>query len=608
MFEPRVRFDALGQGSKGSCVFVECSAQVQADSPTLVVGVLDEVERWVNEGGHAAGFVTYEAAPGLEPASVVQPKTGPMPLVWFGLFRHRIEVDPLMDLDAGGEYDLAPLVPSLDFARYEHLIKEVQDYIAAGDSYQVNLTQRLRGSLTGDPRQLYADMCRNQGGAHCALVELENFAVLSASPELFFAVHDGELQMRPMKGTCRRGRWPEEDEQMAGALRASAKDRAENVMIVDLIRNDMGRVSQLGSVTVDELWALERYETVWQMTSQVRSRCRPELSLSELFAALFPSGSVTGAPKVRTMEIIAELEDSPRGIYTGAIGYVSPRDAHSRGTASTVGVAGLEASFNVAIRTLVVDRHAQRAEAGVGGGITHYSSALNEHEESLLKARFLTERRRKFTLLETLLCTEDGYFLLDKHLRRLRASAGYFGFHCPLAAIAAELLTLQSNLSFPGHHRVRLTLSIGGEVTVESRPLESSAELAPWPVAICQHTVDSDDVFLYHKTTNRFVYEERLGEYPDCRDIILCNEEGELTECCVGNLVLEVDGRYVTPLRSSGLLAGTFREQLLEAGLLHERVLYVADAQQAQRAFLINSVRKWVELTLIAAGGEKPGP
>ncbi len=610
--EPAVRFDALGPGSNRSrsYVFADCQREIRVDDPAQVVSALDQIERWAHDGGHAAGYVSYEAATGLEPAAVVHSRSGSVPLIWFGLFNRRIEVAPLANLDAEGAngraYELSALRPTLDFVRYTSAIDRVQDYILAGDSYQVNLTQRLRGTLAGDVHQLYADMCLNQRGAYCALIELEEFAILSASPELFFAVQDGELHMRPMKGTSRRGRWVEEDEQMACTLRASAKDCAENVMIVDLIRNDLGRVSQLGSVIVENLWELERYETVWQMTSGVRSRCRPEVTLSQLFAALFPSGSVTGAPKIRTMEIIAELEDSPRGVYTGAIGFVSPRTVGGV-PAPAKGVLGLESSFNVAIRTLCIDGRTGAAESGVGGGITHYSNAREEYDEALLKARFLTRPAVTFELLETMLCTEEGYFLLEKHLRRLQSSADYFAFPCSKDAIEAELLAHQAGLP-TGHHRVRLTLTAAGVPAIESQPLEESDGADPWPVQICERPIDRDDVFLYHKTTMRRAYDERLRDYPDCRDVILCNDAGEVTECCIGNLVLDVDGRHLTPARTSGLLAGVFRDQLLETGVLHECVLSLVDVQRAQRVFMINSVRKWVELTLVEAGTEHAVP
>ena len=598
MPEPAVRFDSLGPRAQSSYVFADCRGEVRAQRPEEVAEALDEVERWAREGGHAAGFVTYEAAAGLEPAAAVDTRVHSLPLLWFGLFGDRVEVDALTGLDDRGDYELGPLKPSLSFDQYARAIDDIHAYIAAGDSYQVNFTQRLHGEFGGDARGLYATMCHNQRASHCALIELDGYAVLSASPELFFVMREGELLMRPMKGTCRRGRWLQEDEQMASALGVSSKDRAENVMIVDLIRNDLGRVSRLGSVGVEDLWELERYETVWQMTSAVRSRCRPDVGLSQLFAALFPCGSVTGAPKIRTMEIIAELEDTPRGIYTGAIGYVSPCTGGADERASTrAGVTGLAASFNVAIRTLVIDRSTGHAEAGIGGGITHYSNARGEYEESLLKASFLTRRRPDFELLETLLCSRDGYFLLERHLHRLRASAEYFGFRCSVEGVRDKLLARHSSLP-EGDHRVRLTLSADGVATIESRPLDSASPAAHWQVEICDRAVDSDDVFLYHKTTNRQVYDERRSAYPHCRDVILCNERGEVTECCVGNLVLEIDGERCTPARSSGLLAGTYRDELLEEGTLHERVLDGADVRRAERLFMINSVRKWVPLTL----------
>ena len=608
MSEPTVRFDSLGSVSPRSFAFVDYRDEVRAQRADDVAGALDEVEHWARRGGHAAGFVTYEAAAGLDPAATVHGGARSLPLLWFGLFDGRVEVDALGGLDADGGYELGAMASSLSFEEYAAAIDDIHDYILAGDTYQVNFTHRLRGQFDGDARGLYAALCHNQRASYCAFIELDDVAVLSASPELFFTARAGELDMRPMKGTARRGRWLQEDEEMAGALRVSAKDRAENVMIVDLIRNDLGRVSRPGSVSVADLWKLERYETVWQMTSAVRSRSRADVDLAQLFAALFPSGSVTGAPKIRTMEIIAELEDSPRGIYTGAIGYVSPAEPGTGdGASSRGGLAGLDASFNVAIRTLLVDGRNGRAEAGIGGGITHYSNASGEYDESLLKASFLVPRCRGFELLETMRCSPEGYFLLERHLNRLRASADYFGFTCALEDVREELTAYRQTLT-AGDHRVRLTLSATGSTAIESRPLASVSPEEHWRVEVCERAVDSDDVFLYHKTTNRRLYEERLGVHPGCRDVILCNERGEVTECCVGNLVLEMDGARYTPARSSGLLAGTYREQLLAERTLEERVLQVADVRRAERLFMINSVRRWVPLSLHDTAGERPVP
>ena len=365
---------------RDSFAFSGLVGEIVAHRPCEVLPALAEVERAVALGRHAAGFVAYEAASGLDVA--LQTQAACTPLVWFGLFTHRETVRARALPAAGGDlsaYSLSAWEPSIDQRAYERAIDRVREYIAAGDTYQANFTYRLRAAFHGDDRALYDDLCRAQGAAYCAYLAMGRYRVLSASPELFFSLRDGVLTARPMKGTRPRGRLPEEDEHLAAALHASAKDRAENVMIVDLLRNDLGRVSQTGSVTTPRLWDVERYETLWQLTSTVTSRVRADVGLAEVLGALFPCGSVTGAPKVRTMQILTDLEDSPRGIYTGSIGFVSP---------------GPECRFSVAIRTVWIDSLTGLAEFGVGGGITWDSTPAGEYDECLVKARLLTAARR----------------------------------------------------------------------------------------------------------------------------------------------------------------------------------------------------------------------
>ncbi|HWK89630.1 MAG TPA: chorismate-binding protein, partial [Longimicrobium sp.] len=460
---------------------------------------------------------------------------------------------------------------------------------------------------------------------------------------------DGELELRPMKGTRPRGRWPAEDDALAAELAASSKDRAENLMIVDLLRNDAGRISEFGSVRVERMFAPERYETVHQLTSTIRSRPRPGTTLTDAFRALFPCGSVTGAPKVRTMEIIAELEDAPRGVYTGAIGFVSPG----------------EAVFSVAIRTLVLDHASGTAELGVGSGITHDSDAAAEYRECLDKAAFAHHPPNDFDLLETLLWEPDaGWFLLDGHLHRLTASAAYFGFRLDRAEVKRALD--DAAVAFePAPTRVRLTLARTGDVAVAhallemgsrrdaenaercaqfsapsasprgtstsagivqeggSEPVTSpgpavetapgttrspparTAASAPWReagpvrVAIAAEAVDSRDPLLYHKTTRREAYERRAASRPDCDDVLLVNERGELTESTVANLVVRLDGELWTPPLAAGLLPGVMRADLLRRGDVRERSLRPGDLERAEEIWLVNSVRRWCRANLL---------
>ena len=554
---------------------------MKADSVSEVLPALSEITREVSRGRHAAGYIAYEAASGLDPVYTTR-ESGGLPLLWFGIYEER------RDVTAGpttgpGPYELSGWQSTTLREDYDRAIRRIREYIAAGDTYQVNHTIRMQAEFSGDPEAFYRDLCRSQCASYCAYLDLGRHKILSASPELFFSLDDGKLTARPMKGTRPRGRWEAEDLALADALHAAEKDRAENLMIVDLLRNDLGRVAETGTVSVPALWEVERYETVWQMTSSVTARLREDSGPLEILQALFPCGSVTGAPKVRTMEIISELETSPRGVYTGSIGYISP---------------GPEMAFNVAIRTVWIDTDLGRAEFGVGGGITYDSSESGEHEECMVKARVLTARRPDFELLETLRHNADaGYYLLDRHLDRLAASARYFDFECDLSSVR-EALEVAADEMGGGTHRCRLTLDRKGTLALHHAPL---APLGPaFRVVLCDRPVESGDPMLYHKTTHRLAYESRLALHPGYDDVILQNERGELTECCIGNLVLDIDGKRYTPPVESGLLPGTYRAELLAREQLQERVLSPTDLECANAIFLINAVREWVQLTLVA--------
>src|SRR6266545_3837996 len=405
------RFDDLRPGRERSFRLTGQVGVVQARALDEVGPALDRVEEAARGGRWAAGFVAYEASPGLDPAMSVRGRErgdpfAALPLLWFAIFERREDVavfEPVaIDPPATDDAAVAP----------------IRERIAAGDTYQVNYTFRLRGEVDRDELDLYRDLCLSQRGGYAAHLSAGPFGVLSASPELFFRIDGDRITTRPMKGTAPRGRWPEQDEENAGRLASSPKERAENAMVVDLLRSDLGRISEPGTVRASRLFDTERYETVWQLTSTVRSTLRPGISLSDAFRALFPSGSVTGAPKVSTMGLIAELEDSPRGAYCGAIGYLAPPGSGEPG-----------ANFNVGIRTVVRDRWTGLAEFGVGGGITYDSSAAGEFDEAVAKARVLTARRPRFELLETLRHEPaSGFRHLPEHLARLEASAHYFGF------------------------------------------------------------------------------------------------------------------------------------------------------------------------------------
>ena len=417
------RFDDL-TGASPSFRLVEPVGVLEATRAGEVVAVLEAAEAAAQRGLWVAGFVSYEAAPGLDPALVVRPRDpedafAALPLAWFAMFERAEETTLPLPRDDG--VPAAPdgtWAPTTPRERFETAVERIHELIAAGETYQVNHTMRLRSRVEGDARGLYRDLCYAQRGAFSAYLDLGRYRVLSASPELFFERRGGAIVTRPMKGTAPRGRWPEEDRAAADRLLASAKDRAENAMIVDLLRNDLGRISRPGSVTWADAFQVERYETVWQLTTTVSAELDPSIGLADIFRGLFPSGSVTGAPKVRTMEIIRELEDSPRGVYCGTVGYLAPE-----------GSGRPNARFNVAIRTVTVDTVTTTAEYGVGGGITWDSDARAEYEETVAKSRVLTARRPDFELLETMrFDPAEGVRHLERHLARLVASADSFSF------------------------------------------------------------------------------------------------------------------------------------------------------------------------------------
>jgi len=531
---------------------------------------------------YAAGFIAYEAAPTFDSALAVK-EDGAFPLVWFGLYGEPEEVS-LPATQAS--YQDHPLLwqPSVQQDAYENAIERIKHYIEAGDTYQVNFTLRLRSSFRGDPWPFFVALARAQDASYSAFVNTQEWIVCSASPELFFHLDDNELISRPMKGTAPRGLMQHDDSKQAEWLYNSEKDRAENVMIVDMVRNDMGRIAETGSVSWDSLYEVEKYPTVWQMTSTVRANTKA--GLCGILQALFPPASITGAPKPRTMEIIAELEHTPRRIYTGTVGFWTPNR---------------KAQFNVAIRTVLIDKAQEKAEYGVGGGIVWDSVDQMEFEECQTKARILSQQVPEFDLLESILWTpEEGYFLLSYHLKRLIDSAAYFSYSADMDAIRNKLDSFASTLPNTDH-KVRLLVARDGGITLQSEDLaESLGDPAVHPQRCClaPEPVDFSNPFLYHKTTNRQVYEQVLGSCPGYADCILWNERGEVTESCIANVVVELDGELYTPPILCGLLPGTYRTYLLEQGKVKERVIRIDDLAKSPHIYLISSVRKQREVVV----------
>ncbi len=560
----------------GHLEFTEPLEVITARSLGDVRATMRAVEAAAAAGRWAAGFVAYEAAPAFDPAlRVRRPARGP--LAWFAVFDHPAE--PEVTSGAGARF----LAIEPDVSRREHRIavQAVRAALGRGAAYQVNLTFRLRGRFEGDPLALYQRLRAAQGGCYGALLQLGSRVIVSASPELFFQRRGDLLTARPMKGTARRGRFAEEDDRAAAALAASEKDRAENVMIADLMRNDIGRVARTGTVRLAELCAVERYRTILQMTSTVEGRLVPGAGLDAIFGALFPCGSVTGAPKPSAMGLIADLEQSPRGAYCGAVGVVAP---------------GGDASFNVAIRTLDLDLDTGRAVYGTGGGITWLSSPEGEWDEALAKSAVLSEPDAALHLVETMRLEGRACQRLERHLARLESSARYLGF--PFDALRVRRAIEREARASPAEgRRLRLLFSAAGNATLEKSPLPQPAT-EPLAVALARAPVSSQDRLLFHKTTRREIYEARRRERPDVFDVVLKNERGELTELTIGNLVAEMAGERLTPPREAGLLAGVFRGELLARGEIREQPLRPPDLRRARRLWLVNSLRGWVPVRL----------
>lgn len=581
---PQALFESFVAGRDGhSWHFTGLQRVLRAETPEGVPGLLAAVEDEVAAGRHAVGLVAYEAAAGLDPA-LPAGRAGVLPPACFGIFAERTGVTAGA-LRAAGDCRLLEPLPAWDEARYAAAFAAVRDEIAGGGSYQVNLTLRALFRFSGEPFALYRQLCAAQPAAYCAWLEFAGLALASASPELFFARRGRELTMRPMKGTAPRGRDEGEDRHRREALLASAKERAENLMIVDLVRNDLGRVAETGSVAVTGLFGVESYPTVHQMTSTVTARLRDGIGLVELFRALFPCGSVTGAPKRRSMEIIARLEETPRGAYCGAIGFVSP---------------GEEAVFSVAIRTAVLDPARGSGELGIGSGVTADAEAAAEYRECLDKAAFLARGAEPLRLVETLLWEPGrGYALLERHLRRLADSAAALGFACPAEEVRGALLAAVP--AGTGTSRVRLLLARNGACSVAVEPLSPRAAAGELPrVALAARRVDSREPLLRHKTTWRPWYDGALANRPGCLDVLFCNERDEVTEGTLHNLVVEKNGRLVTPPAVCGLLPGTLRGELLARGVIEEEALTRQELFAARRLWLINSVRGWRRVTLAA--------
>lgn len=567
-------------GTVKPSVFSKPAKVLSASQLDDIPDVMDALEEAVKNGFYAAGYISYEAAPAFNPKMKVHPKPD-LPLLWFGIFDEpRL---PGSEFDAAGDYSVSDWRMAGSFQQYKKGIQQIKQAIEEGHTYQVNYTERLHADFQGSDRAFYRQLTRNQQSDYSAFLDLGKHRILSASPELFFRIDGEKITAKPMKGTAARGRTTLEDGKNVERLLASEKERAENLMIVDLLRNDIGRLAKSGTVTVPRMFETEQYPTVHQLTSTVQAEISGDKPVFEWFQALFPCGSITGAPKISTMEFISDLEQTPREVYCGAIGFITPEK---------------NAVFSVPIRTVIIDSEKHTASYGVGGGVTWDSTSEGEYEELLTKAQVLSARRSAFELLESLKLEDGKYPLLSYHMERLRDSAEFFNFIFDKEA--AEDLLLKTAHDYPvGSFKVRLLMEKSGRPSAEAQAIFPLGE--PVLCSLATSPVDSTDPFLFHKTTHRLVYEtHQKTAPPEAFSVLLWNENEELTEFTIGNLVAEKDGKFYTPPLPCGLLAGTFRQHLLDAGKIEERRILKQELADFDAIWLINGVRGWLKVDLLS--------
>lgn len=561
---PFALFDDTTWPDRPALLLSQSRGLIEAWTADDVHRALGEIDAGVARGLTAAGYCAYELGYVFEPRlHSLLPKT-PGPLLRFHLFGAARRLSAGARFHWLGERVQGPAISgvalaSLNAAEHRAKVARVRQLIADGDVYQVNLTFKLKGD-DGDPFATYAALRTRARAGACSFLRFDDEDVLSFSPEMFFRVKDGRIAARPMKGTVARAGGIAEDAARRRELLADEKQRAENLMIVDLLRNDLSRVAAAGSVSVTDLFTVETYPRFHTLTSGIEAKVDGGVSLTRVLPALFPCGSVTGAPKIRAMEIIREVEEEPRGVYCGAVGYVA-RD---------------RMAFNVAIRTLVLRDGS--SEMGIGGGIVWDSDATAEYDEALLKARFFTEAPEIVRLIETLRWTpEGGFHLLPRHLARLAASSRYFGFVCQESRVRRALDAAVAGKVEP--QRVRLTLGERGDVEVTTAAFSATPPGSVWRYAFADTAVDSDDWRVRHKTTAREFYDQALASAPRCDEVVFINQRGEVTEGSRSNIFVERDGVWLTPPLSSGLLDGCLRREMIENGpqRVIERVLYPAD-------------------------------
>ncbi|MCE5194965.1 MAG: aminodeoxychorismate synthase component I [Nitrospiraceae bacterium] len=550
--------------------------------------LFNNIEAYLDQNYYLAGYFNYELGYHFE--KITELKKQNKPVAWFGvyekplIFNHITESFENPDMGIPGDaseenqkntYRLSQPMLNINENEYSEKINFIKDYIKSGDTYQINFTDKYNFTFHGSSLSFYNDLKKKQRVSYASYIKSDNQHIICLSPELFLRIKDNEIFTRPMKGTAKRGKTLNEDAELSSWLAENTKNQSENLMIVDLIRNDLGRICENGTVKVHKLFSIEKYQTLFQMTSTVSGKIKNDVKYYNIFKSLFPSGSVTGAPKIRSMQIIHELEKETRGVYTGAIGYFSPNN---------------EAVFNVPIRTISIE--GSSAEMGVGSGIVIDSEPEDEYKECRLKADFLLSQTPDFELIESLLW-DNVFPFLDKHIKRIQNSAEYFDYPCDIENLKKKLIEHSRLLIENKKYKIRIRLDCTGNIKIENKiigDLEQTIAL----IAVSKICTDSRKKFLYHKTTNRNLYDRlfKTAQSKGFADIIFMNEKNEITEGAIHNIIIKRGAEFITPPIESGLLNGVFRQHLLETRLdIKEGLLYLKDLEEAEDIYICNAVR-----------------
>lgn len=569
-----------GEGNTNNLSFSNPESIITTNELSRINDCLEEIDIAVDKGYYAAGYISYEAIYAFSKEKKTSLKNR-MPLIWFGLFKNPSKNHAP---DTHEPFEIGKWEISVSKSQYKQDFDKIMAAIHKEEVKEINYTAPFYTHFKGNSFAYYQQLKAAQNSRYSAFLSIYGFDILSVSPELFLEIDQNEIHIRPMKGTAHRGLTYEQDVQQKKWLENSSKNKYENSLTIAAMMQELESITVPHSISTYDSFSIEKYPTLYQMTSAAKGEINPSIHTMEVIKTLFPCISIAGVPKEKGIHLISQIENTPREVYCGTIGYITPDK---------------NAVFNVPIRTVWIDQVQKRAHYNAGGAVTQYSHANEEYEEILTKAKVITWKQPDFQLLETMALYEGEFFLLEKHIKRLKKSATYFDFPFPLQEIKYKLQKIRESHS-KDNLRVRMTVSKGGNSEIETVPLPKNNNETQ-KVALAKSPIQKENIFYYHKTTNRALYENFKKPFENYFDVLLWNEDNEITECTLGNIVIEMEGKLYTPPVSSGLLAGTFRDFLLKKGEIIERKIFKNELQTATQCWLINSVRKWVKIEVKTA-------